>query len=729
MSISTTQFCEIPVEFDLEITRVVPESIKSVGEMTEILDKDVVATEEDGKWIVEGFAATSDIDLQDEIIEPEAIELAASDLLENSTVLWNHHDDEPIGKVVHAEAKSDGLFIKVEISKTAELKWRQIKEGVLNKFSIRGKILDAKKRYLKSEQKWVRVIKKMSLVEVSLVSVPANPKAKAIRWYVAKALSDFVQSGGSIPDENKETSKIQENSMSNVNDDTQLDKANAVLELEEDKQAVDSSVSTTEEQPAEEAPEVADNQTDAPQPQDSDSEKETSVEDVKSEADESVDVSDSETKTDETSDGNAKLTFGKPELDVSFIQLSDDEKDKIKQALKILNTILKVTPKDSDKEKQEASDKPDLKAASLKKIKSVLVKLLTDNYPYPVIKNLPVAEKASDMDFFDDEEEEMTEDKVFDAAVESIFKAELMRQMLQWVEALLAREPEEESRRMLMMMRAALMRATGEGQEAAPEQMAASYGSRETFNPDVDSRLARMIEIPLATLGKDSDTTAIKFLAEYLAKQELDDITKYAVDELNGTLGNEKDNIDKVDAALSLLGKKHDESRILFLIDSILSKCDSGALRQVRGIAQAALEMAKDAGIPVVEEVEVTEPEDISNSPLPFNSNFDHNKMAELVNAKVQEAVAGAIEDVAKRLEESFVNTASDTVAKTFGNVSETAIKALDERLAKIENLNGLSKSIKAQVNPESNSSVNGNKSGSAIFRGILSQNLRMRNH
>src|SRR3990172_13167261 len=105
------------------------------------------AYEDEGNWIVEGFAATSDFDLQEDIITQQAIEASAKDLIENSTVLHNHNADEAIGKVEKSEAREGGLWLKIFISKTAPDIWQKITEGVLNKFSIRGKILDAKKEW------------------------------------------------------------------------------------------------------------------------------------------------------------------------------------------------------------------------------------------------------------------------------------------------------------------------------------------------------------------------------------------------------------------------------------------------------------------------------------------------------------------------------------------------------------------------------------------------------
>jgi HK97 family phage prohead protease len=156
------------------------------------------AYEDEGNWIVEGFAATSDFDLQEDIITQQAIEASAKDLIENSTVLHNHNADEAIGKVEKSEAREGGLWLKIFISKTAPDIWQKITEGVLNKFSIRGKILDAKKEWIPELKQYARVIFKMQLLEVSLVAVPANPKARALRWYIEKALEEYESGGGEI---------------------------------------------------------------------------------------------------------------------------------------------------------------------------------------------------------------------------------------------------------------------------------------------------------------------------------------------------------------------------------------------------------------------------------------------------------------------------------------------------------------------------------------------------
>jgi len=154
---------------------------------------DIAKTYEDaGQQYVEGYAATTDYDDQGDIITPEALKQSEGDLLERSTVLFNHDKERPIGKVEKATGDNKGLKIKVLISKAEPDIWQKIKEGVINKFSIRGAILEANKEKVKQSGKeiWANIIKAMKLIEVSMVSVPANSEAKALSWYMSKAIEE-----------------------------------------------------------------------------------------------------------------------------------------------------------------------------------------------------------------------------------------------------------------------------------------------------------------------------------------------------------------------------------------------------------------------------------------------------------------------------------------------------------------------------------------------------------
>lgn len=142
-----------------------------------------------GNWIVEGYASTSDLDSQNHIVTPEAIKMGAESLKKYNTVLFNHDPDRPIGQVMHSEAQDTKLLVKVSISKTEPKIWEQIKDGTLSKFSIRGNITDSE--YYTDERNFgkdILKIKGMELHEISVVSVPANPEAKSLSYYIEKSL-------------------------------------------------------------------------------------------------------------------------------------------------------------------------------------------------------------------------------------------------------------------------------------------------------------------------------------------------------------------------------------------------------------------------------------------------------------------------------------------------------------------------------------------------------------
>ena len=177
-----SQMTDIPVDLELYVVKAV-----------------VSETGKKGDWIVEGYAATSDPDTVGDIISPEALRQAVKDVLERTTVLHNHHLDEEVGVVLKAKSDAKGLWVRILISKTVPDIWKKIQEGVLNKFSFRAKIIDAVKRYDTKLRQIVNYVKAMKVIEVSVVSVPVNAKAKSLKNYVVKAMEDFeVKEKGTI---------------------------------------------------------------------------------------------------------------------------------------------------------------------------------------------------------------------------------------------------------------------------------------------------------------------------------------------------------------------------------------------------------------------------------------------------------------------------------------------------------------------------------------------------
>lgn len=155
-----------------------------------------------GKWIIEGFASISNVvDRQNDFITDQAISHSAKQLI-GMTTLLNHDVSKPIGRVIHSEARPQGLFVRAEISKSEPDVWAKLQDRTLSKFSIRGRIIEAFTRFVEELQESVLFINKMDLVEVSVVSVPANPKAEitdVLLVETRKAVDAFCKSGGTLP--------------------------------------------------------------------------------------------------------------------------------------------------------------------------------------------------------------------------------------------------------------------------------------------------------------------------------------------------------------------------------------------------------------------------------------------------------------------------------------------------------------------------------------------------
>lgn len=143
---------------------------------------------ERGDWIVEGYAATSDFDLQGDVLIEEALKASENDLLENSTVLYLHKADQPCGRILETVVHGALMWVKMLVSKTRPDIWQMVKEGTINKFSIAGKVLDFAIREIPQIGRAVRLVKRMYLTHLALVSVAGQPKALVLNHYIQKAL-------------------------------------------------------------------------------------------------------------------------------------------------------------------------------------------------------------------------------------------------------------------------------------------------------------------------------------------------------------------------------------------------------------------------------------------------------------------------------------------------------------------------------------------------------------
>lgn len=129
--------------------------------------------------LIEGYASTRDLDRTGDVVQPGAFAESLKDFLANPVLTYMHDWSNPIGKIISARIDEFGLFIRAEISETADRVWKLIEEGILRAFSIGYEVVDEKL------VDGVNHILGLRLYEVAIVSIPANRRAL---FSVSKAL-------------------------------------------------------------------------------------------------------------------------------------------------------------------------------------------------------------------------------------------------------------------------------------------------------------------------------------------------------------------------------------------------------------------------------------------------------------------------------------------------------------------------------------------------------------
>lgn len=118
---------------------------------------------------IEGYASTVDVDRHGDVVPTSVWEKGMANFLKNPIILAYHDHSNPIGRMISHKTDSKGLWIKARIS-TAAKQFQLIKDGILTAFSIGFRVIDAE--YNSAAE--VFLIKDLELVEISVVSVPAN---------------------------------------------------------------------------------------------------------------------------------------------------------------------------------------------------------------------------------------------------------------------------------------------------------------------------------------------------------------------------------------------------------------------------------------------------------------------------------------------------------------------------------------------------------------------------
>jgi HK97 family phage prohead protease len=150
--------------------------LKNAKKADKFLDFTVTAVgqkDASGECIVEGYANTSTKDRVGDVVMPKAFASSLPVYLKNPILLENHNWDKVAGRVLSAEITDKGLFIRARISDTRDDLKTMIREGCLSTFSIGYNEIDADY----DEATKTKYIKNLELLEISVVSVPANTEA------------------------------------------------------------------------------------------------------------------------------------------------------------------------------------------------------------------------------------------------------------------------------------------------------------------------------------------------------------------------------------------------------------------------------------------------------------------------------------------------------------------------------------------------------------------------
>lgn len=146
---------------------------------------------------IKGFGSTGDVDRHNDKVLPTAFAESVDMFMKNPVMLLQHDDNKVIGKFSSTDIRSNGLEVVWEVMYDIDGCMKKIEDGVLGAFSIGfitqayqyedslGHILYKSDEGLMAGYSWddlynentYRIITKLDLVEISVVSTPANPYA------------------------------------------------------------------------------------------------------------------------------------------------------------------------------------------------------------------------------------------------------------------------------------------------------------------------------------------------------------------------------------------------------------------------------------------------------------------------------------------------------------------------------------------------------------------------
>lgn len=142
-----------------------------------IVFKDI--TKENNIITISGYPSTDDIDRVNDKVMPTAFSKSIETYIKSSgSIFFNHDWDRPVGKIVSYTPPTENtpLYITANIYKElGEDVYKMLELGVVKSFSVAFYTKEG--AIEKQNGKDIYVIKEADLLDISVVSVPANPSA------------------------------------------------------------------------------------------------------------------------------------------------------------------------------------------------------------------------------------------------------------------------------------------------------------------------------------------------------------------------------------------------------------------------------------------------------------------------------------------------------------------------------------------------------------------------
>ena len=126
-----------------------------------------------GEAIIEGYANTKSKDRVGDVVLPVSFEKTLPIYMTNPVMLENHDWDKPAGFIIEAKTDENGLWVRARISDARPDLKTMCAEGTLRTFSIGYNEVLAD---YDTETK-TKIIQELELLEISIVTVPANAEA------------------------------------------------------------------------------------------------------------------------------------------------------------------------------------------------------------------------------------------------------------------------------------------------------------------------------------------------------------------------------------------------------------------------------------------------------------------------------------------------------------------------------------------------------------------------